>query len=878
MKQSLNDLAPSGPECRTRAPWLFARLCTACLAVGVVRAPAATAQPAAGDRPPIVVYGKRASVASAQETKRQALEIVDSVVADDIIKLPDFSVADAIQRVTGVQITQDRGEGANIVIRGLSQVETTLNGREVFTAGSGRTLNFTDIPAEMISRIDVYKTASAAQIEGGVGGSVDLTLHRPFDFSGPVVAGSARAFYDDPADRTGGEYSALLSGRRQIRGGGDVGLLVNLFYQRRGWREDQDSTGNPLARTDLVPGATVIAPNGVSQTTSIGDRERTGANFALQWRPTSELEFYAEGALDRFRTIQDSYQINVTASPTFLAGSPALFAGTDNLKHITWTNASISVLSFARDTVDRTAQGAIGSVWKHGPLTLDADLSRTDSRSNLFFSGPFFAGTAASFTQDLSAPIPGSSIAGTNLLDPATFHYTGVAYRTQPFQGDLTTARIDADYRFAGGFFDSLSGGLRYAGRNASDGSGLIFADAGVSGLSVASLPGFVMPNPYANFFPGVAAPAIRDFLVGNLALARNPLQLRSDFGVTAPIPTSNPLGTWRIGEETDAAYLMARFSGFGQRLDGDIGLRWVSTREAVSGEQSVPTTGAIAPIRVNRTDTDLLPSLNLRYRLGEGLYLRAAASKTVTRQDFSQLSPSLTLIPNPVNPSLNQGSAGNPNLRPVRSDNLDLAIEKYFGPTTAIYATGFVKQVDGFLVTVSSPEAHDGQTYQVSRPQNGASGDIRGFEVGYQQFFDFLPGRLHGLGLQANYTFVDSATLNPSLGRNVALQNLSKHSYNLIGIYEHGRLSARLAYNWRSRFLSSVINIVGVGALPIYTDANGWLDASMSYRLSDQVALSLEGVNLLGTVRRSYYGVSTRPQSAWADDTQVTAAATVRF
>jgi TonB-dependent receptor len=828
-------------------------------------------------RTTVIVTGNRASLASAQAVKRDKLEIVDSVVADDIIKLPDFSVTDALQRVTGVQITQDRGEGANVTIRGLTQMETTLNGRELFTAGSGRTLNFDDIPAEMVSGIDVYKTSSANQVEGGVGGTVDLRTHRPFDFRGPEIVGSGRLLDDDLADRYGRQFSALASDRWETPRLGEFGALVNVSYQKRGWREDQKSEGNPVARTDLIPGSTVIAPNGTSETTSIGERERTAASIVLQWRPSDALEFYAEGNYSKFKTIQNSYQINVTASPGFAAGSPTLFPGTNDLKSITWTNAPVSILSFARDTVDRTRQEAVGGTWTGGPVTLKADLSYTESFNSLFFSGPFLAGTAANFTQDLSTRIPGSAVTGTDLLDPANISYTGIAYRTQAFDGDLTTARFDGEYELPGGFFNTLLAGVRYARRSATDAPGLIVADADLTGVSAASKPGFVMPNPYGNFFPG-GGPSIRNFIVGNLDEARNAVGLRNAFGITAPIPASNPLGIWHIGEETEAGYLMAKFKGERLPLDGNIGLRVVSTQESVSGNQSVPTTGAVAPIDLNRSYTDFLPSLNLRYLLTEDLYLRAAVSKTVTRPNFDQLSPSLTLIRNSITPSLNQGTAGNPGLKPVRADNFDVAVEKYFAPTTSIYLTGFVKKVDGFVETVSSPEIHDGAAYQVSRPQNGAAGNIRGFEVGYQEFFDFLPGWLRGFGVQANYTYVDSANPDQISGESVPLQNLSKHSCNLVGMYEMGGVSARLAYNWRSKFLSSVSNIVSVGSLPIYTDAYGWLDASVSYRISDRITLSVEGTNLLGTVRNSYYGVKTRPQSALADDTQISGTATIRF
>ena len=836
----------------------------------------------AGERqlPSIVVTGKRASLTSAQEIKRDRLEIVDSVVAEDINKLPDFNVTDALQRITGVQVLRDRGEGSGVTIRGLTQTETLLNGREYFTAGMGRNLDFADFPSELVSSINVYKTSSADQIEGGVGGTIDLRTRRPFDFKGRTLAGSARLIHGDLVDRSQPQFSLLASDRWKTAGSGEFGALIHLAHQKRAWREDQKGTGNPLSRADLIPGQTVIAPNGTSETTSFGDRERNAASLVLQWRPSKALELYAEGNYTEFLTRQDSHQINVTASPTFVAGSPAVFPGTNDLQSITWTNAPVSILSFARDTVDRTRQIAVGGRWTGQALTLKADISHTSAYNNLFFSGPTLGARVANFTQDLSGRVPATAISGTDLLNPANLQYSGLSYRTRPFDGGLTAAQLDGEYQLEGyRFIDSLSAGVRFARRGASNVPGLIQADVPLKGVSASDKPEFIMAAPYTNFFPDENTASIRNFLVGNLATARDAIGLRNAFGITAPIPASaSPLGLWDIREETQSVYLMAKLKAADLPLDGNAGMRVVRTHEKVSGAQSVPATGGIAPIDMDSTYTDYLPSLNLRYRLREGLYLRGAASKTITRQDFNQLSPSLTLVRNTVNPSLNQGSGGNPNLEPVRSNNLDVAVERYFSPTTSVYATGFLKKVDGFVTTVSSPETIEGEVYQVSRPQSTSNARIKGIEVGYQQFFDFLPGWMNGLGIQANYTYVDSKAPNNATGGNLPLQNLSRNSANLVGMYEKGKVSARIAYNWRDKFLSGVTNVVGVGSLPIYTKGYGWLDASFTYRVNPHLTLALEGTNLLRTVRTAYYGMETRPQSAWINDRQISLTAAIRF
>lgn len=831
-----------------------ASLLSALAAAGNSQAVAAqTAGPEQLDE--IVVVGARASLATAQSIKRGKLEIVDSIVAGDIDKLPDFNVTDALQRITGIQILRDRGEGAGVAIRGLTQMETLLNGREVFTAGWGRNLDFADIPAEMLAGIDVYKTSSAEHIEGGVGGTIDLRTRRPFDFAEREISVSARVLRGDLARENKAQFSTLMSDRWKTPGGGEFGALLSLVRQQRAWREDQKSAGVPVARTNILAGQTVIAPNGVTETASVGSRERTSANMVLEWMPAETLSLYAEANYAEFLTIQDSYQLTASASPTFAAGSAVRFPGSNDLQHITWTNASASTVGAARDTLDRTAQVAAGGEWTGEALTLKGDLSYTRSHNSLVYSAIPLGGAAVTLTQDLSGGVPSSSVAGTTLSSLSGFTSAGIWYAYRPFDGDLTAASFDGEYRIDGAFVDTLSAGLRLARRHASDAPGQVgFYPATVPANNAA---GIVVANPYGNFV--TANPAVARSVAGSCAA----------LAIPCAIPASNDLGTWNIAEQTQSGYAMAKFGA--ARFDGNAGVRIVRTREAVSGYRTV--TGGVAPIQISDNYTDVLPSMNLRYEIASGLYLRGAASKSITRQDFNLLSPSLTL-----NPVLRIGTAGNPVLKPVRADNLDLAAEKYFGPSTSIHATGFWKRVDGFITTVSNPETYAGVTYQVSRPQNSNAANIRGAEFGYQQFYDFLPGWMSGLGLQANYTYVDSRMNNALLGQSVPLQNLSKRSYNVVGMYEKEKLSVRLAYNWRDRFLSGIANVVGVGALPIYTAAYGWLDASLTYRYSKELSFALEGTNLLRTVRRSYYGAETRPQSTWANDRQIGITMTAQF
>lgn len=821
-----------------------------------------------GTLAPVVVTGSKASLANAQDIKYLSPTIVDAIVAEDELKLPDHSVGDSLQRVTGIQITRERGESSGVTIRGLSQMETTLNGREVFSAGTGRNLDFTSFPAELVSTIEVHKTPSASQIEGGLGGLINLRTHRPFDFADGVSAFSLRWMHGSAVNQGKPQYSLLLSRRWASEGGSEFGALISLSHQERAFREDQKSAGSPVQRTGLLPGQTVTAPNGTSESASAGTRKRDGLHMAFQWRPSAALELYAEGGVSRLFTRQDTHQINIfpNASATFVPGSVQLFPGTTDLQSITWTNAPVSILAFARDTVDRVSSGAVGGSWKDGPLTLRGDLSHTSSFSSLYFAGIGLSGTAANFTQDLASG--STSVSGTNLQDPANLTVNNVLYRYRPFQGKLSALRFDAEYELGKGFWRQLSAGLRLAQRSANNGANLVFGDTAVS-VPASNVTGMLMPYPYASFLEGSGVSSVLDYLTSTLANARDAAALRAAYGIATPLPTGgDPIGVWRIREDTRSGYASLSFASPGLPLDGVLGLRIVHTSSRLAGNQSL--SGVISPISIHSSTTDWLPSAQLRYEPLDGWVLRAAAHRSITRPDFNQLSPSITLTPNTVNPLQNQGSGGNPNLQPVRANNLDFAVERYVNANTALHATLFFKQVDGFVTTISQTEFINGAFYQVSRPRNSDRAAIRGLELGYKQFYENLPGWLGGLGLQVNYTYVDSRMPSTLLGQSVPLQNLSKNSYNIIGMYERGPHSVRVAYNWRSRYHSGVSNIVGLGAFPIYTQAYGWLDASYTHRFSRQLSLTVEGHNLLKTVRRSYYGTATRPQSIWTNDLQL--------
>lgn len=842
------------------------------LAVGVVPVHAQSTDAGSGELEEIVVTGIRSSLDSAQEFKRESSQIVDSIVAEDIGKLPDINVSDALQRITGVQIGRDVGEGGNVAIRGLPQVATTLNGRVAFTASGGRTYNFADIPAELLRSVDVYKTPTANLVEGGLGGTIDLRTRKPFDFDGLQLNASLMGRYADLADEIKPQASLLVSDRWDT-GIGDIGVLVAVAYQNRAYRQDLNSIGAPAPRTDLIPGRTVFAPNGSYEPLINGERKRTGVDTVVQWQATDQLVVSAEFNYQNFETVQDQYGVNIpTVGRAPVPGTIETFPGTDDFMRGSFSNVPFSTFGVSRDFEDINKMSALNAEWTGDKLTMRGDVSYTESTNDLYYTELDLRGVAPTFSQDLTTSVPSAQLIGVDPTNLASFSFGPLTRSENHFSGDEVAAQFDVEYKLDQSFLTSVMAGVRYGDRTAESAPIRFFVNPPT--IAASSLSGLIRPTPYDDFFSETdsGAPFPRDYLVVPAGVLRGNgfNDVRQQLGITS-VPTLSPLAVFNIDERTTAGYVRANFAfDTAIPIDGNLGVRFVQTDNELKGNRANFVNGVqvgFLPVNQDSDYNNTLPSLNLRAKFTDELQMRFAASKVITRPDFAQLSPSLSLVP-----ANGQASSGNPDLQPLEADQFDLSLEYYFARGASAYIAAFYKEVQGFIQTSVTPNVSiDGVLYNLAQPTNGKDGKIKGAEVGYQQFFDFLPGWLDGLGMQANYTYVDSSAPSSVAGLTTTLPQLSKNSYNLVAIYEKGPISTRIAYNWRDDFYESIF--VGTGSLgvnPVYRKAYGWLDASFVYDVHEKVSLAIEGANLLRTKRKGFYSVETRPNDRTIDDRQV--------
>ena len=800
----------------------------------------------------IVVTGVRASLASAARIKRDAPQVVDSIVAEDIGKLPDNTVSDALQRVTGVQVVRAGGEAGTVLVRGLPNTETLLNGRESFT-GTQRGVALQDIPAELIAGVDVYKTVTPDIIEGGVAGVIDVRLRRPFDFPGLQIAGGGRAVYSDQSGKWGYLGNALVSDRWETSVG-EIGALFGVSYNRRKYEDD--------TAFDFVSNGTPGIPDTVGGLYTRGDRRRLAYNGSVQWKPSPNVEFYADGIYTQYRNrIDTNFFIglpkatapeNITVTGTY-PDSPFLASGTHSTNVYTLTSKQ------AYKNKTETYQADIGTKWTTGNALLATEVTYDHSKlpnRNVIMDTSFNAPTLDIDFDNKGTPLV--SIGGVDLTNPANYtirtlfdnHAVAVS-RQWAWRGDLL-------YTFDGGFLANFKVGARYTNRRVSSQSTASSPIGAPGAVALSSVSGLatLSPDDLVNGKAGIGQFALAD----SGLLLNNTDQVRAIFGQPAGDRAYDPNLAFFDNEKTYAVYgqLGYRFDLGPVPVDGTVGLRVVNTVEGLAGNG----------VASNENYTNVLPSINTRFRLTDHLQFRAAAGKTITRPNFDALNPLVSYTSNGQTGNSGTtftGGGGNPSLQPIKSTAYDATLEWYLNRSTSLSAAGFYRKLDGYIQTYSQIESYLGQSALVSRPRNTGSGSLKGVELAYQQFFDFLPGAFSGLGAQLNGTYIIGKTQDPINGGKQRLVNVSRYSYNVVAIYEKYGVSARLAYNWRSSAVDSY-NSGGIQASTIIADPIGQLDFSGSYAVTPWLTLTFDATNLTDRTYHDRFKGLNSPSHAYSN------------
>ena len=837
-----------------------------------------TDDPVQGEEEEIVVTGFRQSLSSTRNIKRNSDQIVDAIVAEDIGKLPDLAVSDTAARIPGVQVIRTGGEASAVLIRGLPDFSTTYNGREIFTAET-RVVALQDFPSANIAALEIFKTTTPSLFEAGLAGLVNVRSRRPFDFREQEIAGSVWGLYTTQAGEVTPNFNVLFSDRFDT-GIGEIGILFNASRTQLKFLDSEPSNTDFIA-SPTINGQGVRFPDIQRLFYREGDRTRPSVNVALQWRPDDKFEFYIDGLYQGFRNkISD----RLAEVPLYGGGaySNLVFReGTNLLESGTVTGLGAPIFSFQGGTFNKTDtyQFAIGGSYDSGPLKITADIARTDSR----FRGStesvdrIFRGQGNT-TVDFDLTKPQFAISGIDVSDSANYTFDGLYEESQVSEGDDIQIRVDAEYEFGdeNPVFSGIQLGLRYSERDANREFGNRFAGFrnGERGFAGGNIPITALPLEFElarrgfrgtstqSGFETFLAPTygsirsnreeLRSFVV-----AQGPGDPRSFGTFNVDAPARNVLYT--ANERTFAGYAQLNYR-FGEIVDGVIGIRGVTTDTRF--DNVLASIGGAN----GQKFTDYLPSASIRVRFTPQLQLRLSGTQTRTRPTFAQLNPIVTLgAPDPLRNNLRTGSGGNPDLRPINSNNYDASLEYYFSRTGFASVAIFRRDLNGFIQdqTLELTDPTLGLV-RVTTPVNSRKGRIDGLEAQVSTFFDFdgVPDFLQNFGIQANYTYLDgeieiavpgsqtefirdriTSSGEPDTG------GVSKHTYNLVGLYEAGPFSARLTYNKRSRYLDRR-DVRGEEEGGFYREIAkpaGRLDFSANYTFNESLTVFFDATNLIG-------------------------------
>lgn len=802
----------------------------------------------------ISVVGIQSQLTKAIATKRDNSQFMDSISADDMGKLPDANVAESLQRISGVQLERGIGEGSTVSIRGLTQNVILINGRQVTTAG-GRgdkgpdTLESSSysllslIPSSLVSSLEVSKQASSKQIEGALGGVVNIVTRRPLDEPGQKVIASVSAAYGELSADTGTEFSGLYS---NTFNDDTLGIQIAGSFSSREFQEDGLNTFSGYGFDNSVtadPDESTLVYRDMRYWQINDQRDKTSINVMLQWRPTNDLDVYVDSFYSEVTSDRDRYWTGFWNccgySDTTISNNGVLTAATVNRPVQTnteYVDASSDFLS-----------SAIGGTWIGDLWTISAEVTVTDSKSlkkQDFIR--FQTADAVEVQYDLSAEndVPDVSFGTADLTSIDGLNLAIIFdFNTIQETSDVAT-RIDFTRDIDSDFFFSIDFGARY---NSTETSSKETNRDIRPNFALTSLPNISILHSNSDFFSG-DAPSVNDaYLITDKASWQGCATLNDYYDEAQKAECSEGFElarSYTISEDILAVYVKADFeSEIGDTpISGNFGLRYVDRDLTSEGYITDANSGSVTPFTANVTDSELLPSAVIKFDWSDDIVFRLGAARTLTFPNTSDLT-------NGVNVKGDfTGTGGNPELNPFIINQADVSAEWYFGESAILSAGLFYKDVESFII--NQIEARDipgfSQEIFVSQPVNGEGGTIQGLELLYQQPFTLI----EGTGVMATYSYIGSETPFEDLeGNNLPMPGLSENNINLVVYYEIEDVGVRLAYNWRDEYLSGLASS-GTG---VYFKSYADLAFTANWKINDNFSLNFAADNLFNTRQKQF-------------------------
>ncbi len=803
----------------------------------------------------------------AQAMRRNATSIMEVVSADAIGKLPDINAAEAVQRVPGVSIDRDQGEGRYVTVRGTPSQwsSTTINGSRMPAAKTSgdllgnRTVPMDLLPSEFIQYIQVVKAITPEYEGDAIGGTINYITRTSADKRTLRVTGALP--YNTRAEDKLGYNGTITYGDRLLKD--KFGFLV---------------LGNINKRTYATDDYEVIYGNQLHNVTTLdvrnyqGTRTNKGFNAAMDYKLGNNTKIYAQGyyteLLDNERNRKTMHYFNKATDNAVLRWNVVDY-------YFKNYGGEAGIQSQLSSKLNMVTKFALYNSWAgyKGPSSVDNNMRgyyygnwvQTVKYSNLatvngvaykFLKGDGpqgYQGDEANNVQphfDASTPYNPDNYfldryvtSIRNITEKDQVAATDFKYKVNEdllikFGAKLRRKTSSYDYRYV---------------------TWVHSRTAPKSFLNVWEREDF----PTNNWFPELnnnydnlkfSYPTENSFINPNgiPSVAKN-----LTYTVQDATNSSYATGNYDAVEKVGAGYLMGEWN-ITKQLTFVPGLRYEYTDVTMNSYQYNDITKKVTPVTGTKSFPSVLPMAHLIFKPNEQLDLRAAMTRTFARNAFNEMSPTTR-----VNPNTQAITTGNPLLKPTFSWNYDVMGSYYISNSSYLSGGLFYKDITDLVYTQSKDEIRniDGVTaqYKVAQPLNAAAAKLYGIELAYNQKFTFLPGALSGLGINMNYTYTKSETnLDDRPGEKIGLMNQSPNIFNATLLYEKYGFSFRLSANYRQAFL---VEIRDNKEADRFQDKDFHLDMNMSYTFPHRLTLFFDANNLNNEPLSYYHGVKSRPE-----------------
>jgi len=844
-----------------------------------------------------VVGGFRGSLIKARDLKRNALGSQDSIVAEDIADFPDLNLADSLQRIPGVTITREGGEGRQISLRGMGPDFTTvnINGMQGLATsasamdsrnavGRNRAFDFNVFASELFSEVTVKKSYQASLDEGGIGGNVALRTAKPFDYEGFTAALSGQIGTNSQTDGTDPRFAGIIANTWD-----DFGALASVSYSERdineqgynGYRWRKRSSDDALAVSDSVTGDTrqalddgeVFFNRGNRYSVWENNQERLGLTSALQFRPTDNLSIEFDALYSKLTNKRNEWHLPTAGSSSTALGAidvleiiPA--SDGDGYEAVYGEFSDVTVRTESRQDLDTTVfqQYTLAGNWTATDRLLISAMIGHSSSDFRLDKEKFYTEGVGDITTDYR---------GGNRFDPVN------TYSFDPTDPNFWSFReVDIDERDIKSEFDTVK--LDFAYDIATNGT----LKVGVSNKKFAN---HYQQTKVDNLDENDATQNIGVTSVNDLAfiftghdgmqwIGINPAEGLDFYGFDANLSTDNlvEISVSDVVEETMSAYVEYVWDNeIGDMLlRGAVGARYYNTDISTSGLTNGTT------VTLESDYNGVLPTASLALDINDDWVLRGSIAKNLSRPSLGALNLGgiVDIGDGGVNGDDPVASSGNANLKPFESLNYDLSLEWYFAEAGALAVGLFYKNIENFIInegrdvpysetgfplSLLGPDQTADTIYTYNRPVNGDDTSIQGLEVSFQLDLDFLPEPFDKLGISSNYTYADGEFFFENIqggttSQTKPFEGLSEHSSNFTLYYETDVWGARLSTVYRSEYITDGDG-VSTDADEVGFHASTNVDFSAFYQVNENLKVTIEGINLTNVVEEQYNDTSDR-------------------